>query len=79
MYNPLTIVEGTTLSKQEKNSIGRFYYFVGQGNNAMLIRSLMKRRIWWSETKNIGEAHFVWTQLKVQDIIEAQPTQQEQS
>ncbi len=38
----------------------------------MLIRSLMKRRIWWSETKNINEANFVWTQLKVQTIFEGQ-------
>jgi hypothetical protein len=43
----------------------------------MLIRSLMKRRIWWSETTKIGEAQFVWTQLKVPDIIEGQPKHQE--
>jgi hypothetical protein len=38
----------------------------------MLIKSLMKRRPWWHETKNINEANFVWTQLRVSSVFERQ-------
>lgn len=32
----------------------------------------MKRRFWWTETEDINEAQFVWTQLKVNSIFEKQ-------
>jgi hypothetical protein len=48
VYDPVTVLESYSLSKQEKNSIARYSYYVGPGNNSMLVRSLMKRRIWWS-------------------------------
>ena len=34
----------------------------------------MKRRFWFQVTKNIQEAHFVWTQLKEEEIYERQET-----
>jgi hypothetical protein len=30
----------------------------------------MKKRWWWTEVYNINEANFVWTQLKVSEILE---------
>lgn len=39
-------------------------YYVGKGNNCNLVRELMKRRYWFEETKCMGEAQFVWTQIK---------------
>ena len=72
MFDPLNIYEILCLSKNEKNLINKYYYYVGPGNNSSLIRSLMKKRIWWFETKNITEAHFVWTQIKVESVFEKQ-------
>lgn len=31
----------------------------------MLVRSLMKRRIWWVEIDDPNIANFVWTQIKI--------------
>lgn len=72
VFDPLIIVELFSLTKLQKNMIKRYYYYVGPGNNSMLIRSLMKRRSWWEETKNIDEAQFVWTQLKIPTLLEKQ-------
>lgn len=44
---------------------------MGRGNNSELVRSLMKRRYWWTEGP-IEQANFVWTQLKKQDIFNRQ-------
>jgi len=41
-----------------------FKIFLGKGNNSNLIRSLMKKRFWFEETKCKKEANFVWSQLK---------------
>jgi hypothetical protein len=30
----------------------------------------MRKRWWWSEVYSINEANFVWTQLKVNEILE---------
>ena len=44
----------------------KYKYF---GNNSKLIRETLKKRWWWSETHTMGEADFVWTQLKQTKII----------
>ena len=38
-------------------------FYIGRGNNGNLIRSLMRKRFWFEETSE-KEAHFVWTQIK---------------
>ena len=38
---------------------------VGRGNNGKLIKGLLKRRPWTVLVDKVQEAHFVWTQLKV--------------
>lgn len=48
-------------------------YFVGKGNNHVLIRSIMKKRFWWKETKEMDKANFVWTQNKVSSLFSSQP------
>ena len=36
----------------------------------MLLRTLMKRReAWWTVTEKIEEAHFIWTQIKVNQVF----------
>jgi hypothetical protein len=54
----------------------KLVYHIGHGNNSELIRSLMKRRSWWTEG-SIEQANFVWTQLKKQDIFSRQTQFQE--
>ena len=48
----------------EAKNASKFTYFIGKGNNRLLIKSLMNRRYLWEETKEITKANFVWTQLK---------------
>lgn len=47
----------------------KYFYFIGYGNNRNLIRSLMKKRWWWTETDDMMAADFIWTQLKVTQIL----------
>lgn len=47
----------------------RYYYFIGGGNNANLIRSILSKRSWWVETDILNKANFVWSQLKIQTVL----------
>ena len=47
-------------------------YYVGKGNNSRLIRRIMAKRPWWSETTQQENANFVWTQLKIYDVYKYQ-------
>lgn len=46
VFDPLTILDYASI-KQEKVNLIKPTYYIGPGNNSMLVRSLMKRRIWW--------------------------------
>jgi hypothetical protein len=46
-----------------------YYYYVGQGNNNPLVKSIFKKRGWWVETDSIHKAHLVWTQLKIKKLL----------
>ena len=41
---------------------------MGRGNNGKLIKGLLRRRPWTIIVDKISEAHFVWTQIKVNTI-----------
>lgn len=41
-------------------------FYVGAGNNSNLVKSLLRKRHYFEETTKIKEAHFVWTQIKVE-------------
>jgi Ni,Fe-hydrogenase I cytochrome b subunit len=60
----------------EAKSEAKFTYFIGKGNNRLLIKSLMNRRFWWEETKDQFKANFVWTQLKVNELYQHEPITQ---
>ena len=49
-----------------------FKIYIGKGNNNNLIKALMKRRFWFEVTKNVEEAHFIWTQLKEEQVYQKQ-------
>lgn len=49
--------------------VNPYKVYIGPGNNFHLIKSLMKKRFWWTivektEDKNMSDINFVWTQLK---------------
>lgn len=44
----------------------KYRIWIGPGNNSMLIKSLIKRRFWWTveNDRNLSTVNFVWSQLK---------------
>jgi hypothetical protein len=42
-----------------------YRYFVGKGNNSIMVRSLFKNRFWWvqHDKEDIVGCNFCWTQL----------------
>ena len=51
----------------------KYKYYLGKGNNSLLVKSLMKRRFWWVEVDDPKGANFVWTQLKINTYYQFQP------
>lgn len=47
----------------------KFYYYIGGGNNCNLIRSILRKRSWWSEVDSMSKANFVWTQLRNSQVL----------
>ena len=43
--------------------------FIGFGNNSNLIKSILKRRYWWTIVDKSEGCHFVWSQLKINTIF----------
>jgi hypothetical protein len=50
----------------------KYKFFIGNGNNRNLIKSILKQRYWWTETNDISSANLVWTQLKHLPSIDRQ-------
>ena len=48
----------------------RFTYYIGAGNNGNLVRSLMRKRCWWTEVDSTSKANLVWTQLRLPGVLE---------
>lgn len=48
----------------------KYKYYIGSGNNCNLIRSLLRKRGWWSEVDHMNKANFVWTQLKIPAVLD---------
>ena len=66
------MIDLLSLSKQEKNTVSKYAFYVGPGNNCKLIRAIMRRRPWWFECGDVKDADFVWTQIKIKNIFEIQ-------
>lgn len=49
----------------------KYRMWLGAGNNSLLIKSLMKRRFWWSieNDKHLSSVNFVWSQLKDNNLF----------
>ena len=59
----INFTNGLYACAREEDKNVKFY--VGFGNNAALIKGIIRRRCWWQITDKIDDANFVWTQLKV--------------
>jgi len=51
-------------------------YFLGKGNNPMLVQTLIKQR-WWNKADSIYTANLIWTQWKKRKIINLLPVKKE--
>lgn len=50
-----------------------FRAYIGNGNNKLLIKSLLKQRSWWLIVEKYDEScNFVWTQIKIPEIFKGQ-------
>jgi hypothetical protein len=47
-----------------------FRYYLGEGNNHNLVRSILKKRGWWMETNSVHKAQLVWTQNRKGNILQ---------
>ena len=43
-----------------------YKYFIGKGNNSIMVRGLFKNRFWWipSDKNEMETVNFMWTQIK---------------
>jgi tubulin--tyrosine ligase len=65
-YHPLSLREDITYMKVEM----KYHAYVGRGNNSLLIKSLLKRRFWWTIDDDHKNSNFIWTQLKINSCFE---------
>ena len=66
---PLSLLSTNSSIKKKSK---KFSYFVGSGNNKNLIVSIFKKRWWWTEAESMTSADFVWTQLKMKNVMKKQ-------
>lgn len=54
-----------------ERSPGHVKFYVNRGNNGMLVRSIMKKRYWWTmlDREDVEECHVIWTQWRKNKII----------
>ena len=53
-------------------AIPQYKYYIGKGNNSMLVRAALKTRFWWSMGVDFDEweeYNFIWTQWKSNKIL----------
>jgi hypothetical protein len=50
-----------------------YKYFIGKGNNSIMVRSLFKNRYWWvqHDRESLENCNFCWTQIRKVNIMEA--------
>ena len=50
-----------------------YKFFIGKGNNGLMVRTLLKTRWWWMPTDSAenAEVNLIWTQLRNNKVIES--------
>ena len=54
-----------------KAAIPPYKYYVGRGNNSIIVKNCLKQRFWWSigDFEEWHEYNFVWTQWKSNKVL----------
>lgn len=65
----LQLSNGIEITKHKKE----YKYYIGPGNNDSLINKIMKKKPGWCKVYTCHSAHFIWTQVKKNDIVESLP------
>jgi hypothetical protein len=62
-----------------KSSFTPYKYYIGRGNNSMLVRACLKTRFWWSmgDFDEWVDYNFIWTQWKSNKVISKIKTHKE--
>lgn len=60
IYDPIVLKDANTFKPEQ-----RYKFYLGKGNNYLLVKSLLKRRFWWTVEEDPKKANFAWTQLKI--------------
>ena len=62
-----------------KQTFTPYKYYIGKGNNSILVRNCLKQRFWWSmgDFEDWDEYNFIWTQWKANKIVAKIKTNQE--
>lgn len=67
-YDSLDLKEEFNCHKNDN----KYRAYIGRGNNSLLIKSLLKRRYWWTIEDDHKTANFIWTQLKINSVFDRQ-------
>lgn len=68
IFDPVLLKDFNTIKPENK-----YRFYLGKGNNYLLVKSLLKRRYWWIVEEDPKKANFVWTQLKLNYFYQMQP------
>ena len=65
-----TLPARITASETHKPN-NHYKFYVGKGNNSVLVRSLLKQRFWWQlhDKEEIEKCNFMWTQLRKNPVM----------
>ena len=67
IFDPVPLKDFGNMKPENK-----YKFYLGKGNNYLLIKSLLKRRFWWTTEDDPKKANFVWTQLKLNYFFQLQ-------
>jgi hypothetical protein len=61
------------------SSFPPYKYYIGRGNNSILVRAALKTRFWWSmgDFEDWSDYNFMWTQWKSNKILDCIKTNKE--
>ena len=64
-------LSNNTIIPFPKASFTPYKYYIGRGNNSILVRNCLKARFWWSmgDFEDWDEYNFIWTQWKANKIV----------
>ncbi len=77
LYNCINKANGITENDIQANqALGTYKYYIGGGNNHMLVKQVFKQRTWWlqSEKETFEECNFMWTQWLKDRHIKSLPS-----